>query len=379
MTTTDDPARTVAPATTGRAGGRHWCIYLDLPGRVTGQVARDAPTAPQLRGMFRCFVTDRPPRAARRLEVTAPFEPVADAADLDTTLHYTEDVVTLPDARVQVVKDPSGYRLHGRGELLTSALPLVDALMVTTGAAMFHAATIDYRGQGIALPAAGGTGKTSTIAKFSRLDGVSFMGDDWAFLTSEGSILGFAKPMFIKPHHRDVYPHLFRGSRKPLVPVSLSRPVASLTTVVHPVVARYPRAAALSRRWSPEHRMVTPEQALGSGCVSTRAPLTVAVFVERYSGERTRVMERSASWLASRMLGNFHIELPRQSQQLLTAMGATGLLPLDRFVSQKSAVLRAALEGVPTYLMQVPSAMSPDAASDAILASVQRVLGEDAR
>ncbi|MCK6209399.1 hypothetical protein KZX45_02445 [Georgenia sp. EYE_87] len=340
------------------------------------RVARGTPTAPQLKDMFRCFRTTSPGSGDSELVVSKTFEQIPDAADLETTLSYTDDAVTIPDARVQVVRTDAGYRLHGPGELLTSVLPLVDALMVRNGAATFHAATIEYKGMGIAMPAAGGTGKTSTIAKFMRLEGASFMGDDWGFLSEDGELLGFAKPMFIKPHHREIYPHLFEGPRKPMVPVGLSRPVGHLTTVVHPLFARYPRAAAFSRRWSPEHRMTTPERALGDRAISTRAPLTMAVYLERYAGSTTRVVERDVRWMASRMVGNFHIEMPGHSQSLVTALGATGMLPLDEYFSAKASVLRSALKDVPTFLMQVPAAMSPDAASDSIVSHVRRLLGE---
>ena len=41
------------------------------------------------------------------------------------------------------------------------------------------AATVSIDGDGVALPAAGGVGKTSTIAKLMRCPGVGFMGDDY--------------------------------------------------------------------------------------------------------------------------------------------------------------------------------------------------------
>lgn len=373
---TRDDATTTPPAGGQDPAGGGWTNF-DLHGRVSMRVADGTPTAPQLQDMFRCFRRAAPSAAGRELVVTRHLEEIPDAADLETTLTYTDDSVTMPDARIQVVQAESGYRLHGPGELLTSVLPLVDALMVRSGAATFHAATVDYRGMGIAMPAAGGTGKTSTIAKFMRVDGVSFMGDDWAFLSSDGRLLGFAKPMFIKPHHRTLYPHLFQGPRKPMVPVSLSRPVGHLTTIVHPVIARYPRAAALSRRWSPEHRMTRPEQALRGKSISTDVPLALAVYVERYAGSATRVLERSKSWMASRMVGNFHIEMPTHAQNLITALGATGVLPLDAYFGEKAAVIRSGLEGVPTFLMQVPAAMSPDQASDSIVSHIRELLGEE--
>src|SRR3712207_7723732 len=59
--------------------------------------------------------------------------------------------------------------------------------------------------------------------------------------SADGRLLGYAKPMFIKPHHREIYPHLFERRRKPLVPSRLSRPVSRFTSLVHPVVTQYPR------------------------------------------------------------------------------------------------------------------------------------------
>ena len=180
---------------------------------------------------------------------------------------------------------------------------------------MIHAATMAYRGHAIALPAAGGTGKTSTVAKLMRRDGWSFMGDDWAFLAEDATLLGYAKPMFIKPHHRAIYPHLFEGVRKPLIPSRLSQSVGRLTTVVHPYVIRYPRLADFFRRWSPEHRMVVPGTAFPGREVTTSAPLAAVVYIERFEGAQSRVVERS-----NRVDGRPHDrQLPHRNVGLLPA------------------------------------------------------------
>lgn len=232
---------------------------------------------------------------------------------------------------------------------------------------MFHAATVAYKGFGIALPAAGGTGKTSTIAKLMRRKGFAFMGDDWAFLSADGHQLGFAKPMFIKPHHRPIYPHLFEGARKPLVPKSLSRPVGRMTTVVHPAVVRYPRLADALRRWSPEHRMVSPSRALPGSEIVESAPLAMAVFVERYEGARTRLQERTTSWMVDRMIGNFHIEMAGFSQHVVAAFGASSVLSQRRFFEEKADVITRALDDRPCYVLRVPRVLSADQASDDIV------------
>lgn len=364
------------PGGTAPTGSHEGSLAFDIHGRVGMRVSADAPTRPQLRDMFHCF------RAGAAgpgplLDVSPRFEDIRDAADLETTLTYTDESITWPSAGIQVVAQGDGFGLHGSGELLTSVVPLIDILVVRAGVAMFHAATIDFRGRGIAMPAAGGTGKTSTIAKFMRLDGVRFMGDDWAFMSREKQILGFAKPMFIKPHHRDLYPHMFRGARKPMVPVALSRPLHSVTTVVHPYVTRYPRTAALVRRWSPEHTMVRPEVALSGREVSTAAPVEAAIYLERYAGTETRLLPRSREWMVNRMIGNFHVEMHAHSQALSTALGAAGIVPQAEHFQRKAEILHEALAHLECHVLQVPSSFSPDRASEDVLASTLRVLGEN--
>jgi hypothetical protein len=356
---------------TGNQSGQSW-LNFDIHGIAGIRVQADAPTARQLKTMLACFATDR--EVPGDIVVTRSFEPMPEAGWLELDFAYTEQAALFPDDRAQIVRRPSGWHLHGSGELLTTLVPVLDRCMVERDAAMIHAATVSYRGHGIALPAAGGTGKTSTIAKLMKRPEFGFMGDDWAFLSGDGRMLGFEKPMFIKPHHRPIYPHLFAGARKPLVPKALSRPIGKLTTVVHPVIVRYPHLADITRRWSPEHRMVAPRKALPHGNFTPAAPLAAAIYVERYDGAVTRLVERSQAWMVDRMIGNFHIEMAGFSQHIVAALGASNIVPTPRHFREKSAVLARVLDGLPCMVLRVPRVYSADTASDDIVAVLSDLL-----
>ena len=347
-------------------------IEFNIHNRATMRVARKAPTALLMRDMFAPFIAEGLDHYD--LTITGELEPLVGAAHGETEYDYTETAVQLNSINVQILLEEGGFRLNGPRELLVSALPLIDRILVTRDVAMIHAATVDFRGHGICMPAWGGTGKTSTIAKLLKLEGVAFMGDDWAFAADDGRLLGYAKPMFIKPHHRPIYPHLFASKRKPLVPVRLSRPVGRLTTIVHPLITQYPRLARATRKLSPEHMMVTAQAAFPDAAVSTEAPLAIAVFVERHEGSKPVLAERSRSWMVSRLIGNFHAEIARHSQEVITALGATGLVPIERYFGDKAAVLERALADTPAFLLQVPQAFSPDQASDVIVEHLQEAL-----
>jgi hypothetical protein len=344
-------------------------LNFDVHGMLGIRVQASAPTARQLQTMMGHFAVDH--EVPADIVVTSDLEVLVDAAVVEDELAYNRDGVEFRHEHVQVLRDGSSLQVRGAGELLTTVLPLLDVAMVERRAAMIHAATVGYRGSAIALPAAGGTGKTSTIAKLVRRPGFSFMGDDWGFLTDEGRLLNYEKPMFIKPHHKPIYPHLFQGSRKPLVPVKLSRPIGRFTTVVHPHIVKYPRLADAARRLSPEHKMVSPQQALPGVATTSSAPVRLAMFIERYEGARTRVSERDASWMVERMIGNFHIEMPSFSRDVLAGLSATSHLSLGTFLAEKARVVGAALADVPTYVLQVPSVYTPDIASDDIVEVVE--------
>src|ERR671930_2176256 len=164
-------------------------LHFDIHGRAGIRVAADAPTARQLRTMLQCFATgDEVPDD---IVVTRHGPPRPEAAWLEHEFRYTDTAVAFRAERVEVERRPDGkWQISGPGELLTTLVPIIDRCLVTRGVAMIHAATVAYRDVGIALPAAGGTGKTSVIAKLIRRPDFAFMGDDWAFLDDNGNLLG---------------------------------------------------------------------------------------------------------------------------------------------------------------------------------------------
>jgi hypothetical protein len=352
--------------------------FFNLHNLVGMRVARNASTAALFLDMFKPFLVDD--LAHADLTISDEHESLEHGSfgecHGETEFFYNERGLHLETPDVQVFVDEDGYRLYGDMELLVMALPLIDRLMVAKGAAMIHALTVEYNGVGLNMPAWGGTGKTSTMAKLLNRQGFAFMGDDWAFLSEQGDLLGYAKPMFIKPYHKSIYPHLFNDVHKPLVPNSLSKPIHSITTRVHPFVIRFPKVARIVRRWSPEHMMVTPQEAFPAARFSTSAPLAASLFVERFqsASDEPVFMEMSKKWMISRLIGNFNAELPKQSRVVMTTLGAAGLVPVEQAFAEKAAVLDKALEGKPNFLLRVPKHLTPDQASDIIVEKIESVL-----
>ena len=353
-------------------------LEFDLHGVSAFRVEASSAIADMFHDMFRPFIASGLDHVD--LTISESFEPLIDGAygeaHGESDFYYNDLGLHIEKPDVQIFVDETGIRLHGKGELLVMALPLIDHMMVQHGAAMLHAMTVDYKGHGILMPAWGGTGKTSTMSKLVKTPGYAFMGDDWTFLTREAELLGFAKPMFIKPYHRSLYPHLFSKVHKPLVPVALSKPIHSLTTLIHPWITRYPKLAALTRKWSPEHMMVRPEQAFPNSPISTSAPLAASLFVERFEGDSTEAQffEKDARWMTTKLIGNFYSELPRLSRLVITALGASGIIPIEQSFREKEDILLQALAGKPAFYLRVPRSYGPDQASDMIVEKISDVV-----
>lgn len=343
-------------------------VTFDVHGRVAIRVAPDTPGEAQLRDMLAPFLG--PSASTLQLNISGSVTAVPAQSHAEDAYRYTDDSLFLPEDRVRVIRTENGFAVEGAGELLTAVVPLLDHLCIRQDTAMVHAAMVDYRGAGILLPAWGGVGKTSTVAKLLAMPGVGFMADDWGFITTDGTLLSYAKPMFIKPHHRPIYPDLFQGPRKPLAPGWLTSTVSSVATAVHPVIVRYPRTAAFTRKWSPEHRMVHPADVFGAGKIASTSPARLAIFLERFDGTEATLERRTQAWMAARIVGNFHSELPLVSRRLIEALGATGLVPLGEHFSAKTSVITRALGAIPCFVLRLPAAWSADRTSDHVAGTV---------
>ncbi len=152
---------------------------FDLHGYVTVSVESGAPAERQLREMFRPFLVDHLDGPAD-IVVGEPGPPLSRASHGEHAFRFTDESVDVVADRVRVTVRPDGYEVRGKGELLTSVLPIVERVGVERGAAMVHAATIAIGDAGVCLPAWGGVGKTSTVARLTSLPEGRFMGDDWA-------------------------------------------------------------------------------------------------------------------------------------------------------------------------------------------------------
>jgi hypothetical protein len=64
------------------------------------------------------------------------------------------------------------------------------------------------------------------------------------------------------------------------------------------------------------------------------------------------------------------------SREVVVALGATGLVPIEQFFADKREVLSRAVAGKPTYLLRVPASYPADQASDVIVEHLQKAMAD---
>jgi hypothetical protein len=347
-------------------------LDFDIHG-VGMRVNPGAPAADHLQMTLRSFAVEH--EVAHDIVVGGDIELMLDAAVMGHGLVHNSSAVLFRHRHLQVVREGGRYRLNGNGAATTATvLPVLDLVMAGRDTAMIHAATVGYRGRAIALPAAAGVGMAGTLARLMRRPGFSFMGDAWAFLTGDGRLLNFERPIPVGDVDRAAYAHVLPRAGRALVPPRFSSPLERLGAMVQQRLVKHPRLADASRRMSSDHVVVAPRQAFPDVDVTPQAPLLMAAFVEPYEGARTRIMARDHDWMAERVLGASHLRLSSSSADLIDSLAATAHLSLATFFECKARVLTAALADASCFVVQVPSVYTPGIVADEVVRVVEELL-----
>ena len=353
--------------------GRADADWLDfsIHGRLQIRVRRDSPSAGRFTEWFGPFLTGSIEGAD--IVVDGPARPLTAPARIKWRYRYDASALADVEAGWQVELDEACARITGRGDLFRVALPVVDVLLARRGVALLHAGSAAVAGVGICVAAAGGTGKTSAAARLARLPEARFMGDDLALLTRDARLLAFPKRIWVKSHHRDAYGGALRAARRRPLPFRATQRL--LMPRLGPLLGRYPRLRDWGKNLSPllPAVPVDPETALGVK-IASEAPLRLLLLVESVEQRHSQLSEIALETLVSRLLGQFHADVLRDSHDVVAALASTGLVPLDGHLAAKAGVLREALAGVPAHLFRVPAALSKDQAAGVLAEMVATLL-----
>lgn len=346
-------------------------LYFNIHDLVRLRVMEGHHSERSIRLVFDPFETDN----LDRIDLTLQYQPpeIGTHSFGSECYLFTDSHVYLKNYKLHLVREGDGFILASKRDLLPFVNPVIQTLLLRQKLCFVHAASIAIEGHGILLPGWGGTGKTSAIVSLLKeVPGASFLGDDYTIVACDGRLLSFPKAFFIYPYHRDIFPHIFHGRHKPLVPQFLSRVLERIRTVVRPAIMAFPWLENIARRITPEHMQVPARIALPDAAFSDNVFLHSILFVERYSGVGAQMDELSMQDAIRRLVGNWNYEQGRCAIDLLVAAGGTGVLDLQAYYAGMVEVLEEALRGHTIYRIRIGE-KTPIETSKAIVDAVRQI------
>ncbi len=349
----------------------------DIHGLCTITVASDVPARSVLEETFRHFAVEGAggPGGGRRLRIVASVDEVVAGEVARRGGARGPGYVSggswfvLDDRSLAARSDGEDLIAGSDGNIDRAVLFLLDWLLLDASVCLVHTAIASVNGHGVLISGWGGVGKTATLARLCRADGGAFIADDMGFISEAGRCLSLPKPMYVYPYHRDLFPELFAGRHKPLVPPAATRQVERIRRRVRPLFELDPRLENWARRHTPEHMKTDPTDALPGVPVEESAPVDLVIRLERTSPSGTEIgVEVVEPSEAVNGLVHEFVHEVADIPGFRPAFAATsaGIRPLSTWLNLREEILNRAVDGSTCVRVSVPEGVDGTATAEAV-------------
>jgi hypothetical protein len=236
---------------------------------------------------------------------------------------------------------------------------LTQIAQLELGQSYVHASSVERDGDGTAIVAWGGIGKTSAALKLITEHGFRFLSDDLGLVDDSGTL-------WRTPKRLQVYAYNLVGEER----------LRSMLLEGRSMLDRAAWAWKLRRR-GPKgvRRRVSAEQLFGAASVGERAPLRRVFCLERGDVRDFEAREIPADELARRAAEVVMQEIEPYgfvSRALHSGHRAPLLPTQDAVIAATRSVLRSAFDGIPIRNVRIPSAASPAALAAYLVRAIER-------
>jgi hypothetical protein len=235
---------------------------------------------------------------------------------------------------------------------------LTHVAQLELGQSYIHASSLARDGEGTAIVAWGGIGKTSAALKLITEHGFSFLSDDLGLVDDAGTL-------WRTPKRLQVYAYNLEGEEQ----------LRSLLLDGRSILDRASWEWKLQRR-GPKgvRRRVSAEELFGAQSVARSAPLKRVFTLERGDVGNFAVREITTDELARRAAEVVMHEIEPfgiVSRALHSGHFAPLLPTQDQVVTATRAVLRRAFDGIPVLDIRIPRSTTPTALANYLLSLIE--------
>jgi hypothetical protein len=236
---------------------------------------------------------------------------------------------------------------------------LTHVAQLELGQSYIHASSLARDGEGTAIVAWGGIGKTSAALKLITEHGFSFLSDDLGLVDDAGTI-------WRTPKRLQVYAYNLEGEERLRSMLLDGRSVLDRASWEWKLQRRGPKGV---------RRRVTAEELFGAQSVAERAPLKRAFCLERGDVRDFEAREMTTEDLAHRAAEVVMHEIEPfglVSRALHSGHHAPILPTQDQVVTATRAVLRRAFADIPVLSIRIPLSTTPTTLANYLLSLIER-------
>jgi hypothetical protein len=253
----------------------------------------------------------------------------------------------------------SGEETHAKNFMYGVFDYLTHIAQLQLGQSYIHASSLERGGEGTAIVAWGGIGKTSAALKLITEHGFSFLSDDLGLVDDAGTI-------WRTPKRLQVYAYNLEGEERLRSMLLDGRSVLDRASWAWKLQSRGPKGV---------RRRVSAEELFGTQSVARSAPLKRVFCLERGDARGFEAREISTDELTHRAAEVVMHEIEPfglLSRALHSGHHAPLLPTQDDVVTATRAVLRRAFAGIPVLGIRIPLATPPATLANYLLSLIEK-------
>ena len=253
----------------------------------------------------------------------------------------------------------SGEETHAKNFMYGVFDYLTHIAQLELGQSYIHASSLSRDGEGTAIVAWGGIGKTSAALKLITEHGFSFLSDDLGLVDD-------SRTLWRTPKRLQVYAYNLEGEEQLRSMLLDGRSILDRASWEWKLQRRGPKGV---------RRRVSAEELFGPHSVARSAPLTRVFCLERGDARDFEVRPITTEELSHRAAEVVMHEIEPfglVSRALHSGHHAPLLPTQDQVVSATRAVLRRAFDGIPVLSIRIPLSTTPTVLANYLLSLIER-------
>lgn len=224
---------------------------------------------------------------------------------------------------------------------------LVQLTQVKSAQSLIHASTFEKNGDGVAILAWGGIGKTTTLLKLLTDE------SDWKFLSDDLGLLNAEGQLFRTPLRMQVYGYNLIGQPEISAALMSGRStIDKLSWKMHETL-RGPKRV---------RRRVSPDELFGAERAGSSAKLRRAFLIERHSGdefEEIEINHETAASLCSYVVLE-NVQPLAEVSNIYHALGRPGLIDAEAVRASSEKIIGQGLAHAKLTRIRIPHSAGPN-------------------